>query len=186
MSVFKTKWIILKKINSIDKKQQFLNIFSYDYWKIKTVKKISKSEKEVDIGNIINFEIKTKEKSDIHKISNIKIISSLDYQKYNYKIIELYLKLIWDIKNKSPEWTPIFEVFNIIDCINNLDNINSIKLILTTIKFENIIWELDIKNDDEIISKILKFIDNSKIDKIVKLTWINEEVERKLENLIFS
>lgn len=184
MSIFKSKAIVLKKINSIDKKQQFLTIFSYDFWKIKTVKKISTKEKELDIGNIINFEIRTKQKNDIHNISNIKIISQFNYHEYKYEIVQLYLQLISEIKDKTPEWVPIFKVFNLLECINNLDTINKHTFLLTRLKLLNILWVLKLENKDPIVSKILRFIDGSNIDKIIRLNGIDKKLEKKLDELI--
>ena len=73
MSIFKTKWIILK-IHKIRDKDFLYTIFSKDYWKIMCNKKFSKKEKTLDLWYLINFEIITKENVSIHKIKNIKIL----------------------------------------------------------------------------------------------------------------
>jgi hypothetical protein len=44
-----------------------------------------------------------------------------------------------------------------------------------------LLWNLKVEHNDKVIEKILKFINNSKIDNILKLTWINESQKKELD-----
>jgi hypothetical protein len=52
---------------------------------------------------MINFEIETKKDITIHKIRNIKILSSFDYEKKSFLLINNFLELIALILKNSPE-----------------------------------------------------------------------------------
>lgn len=180
MSIFKTKWIILK-ISKI-KNQEFLyTIFTKEYWKIRCNKKLSKKEKNLDLWYIINFEIITKENVSIHKIKNIKIISEFNSNNKSFYELNLYLTILSIILNKTANWLAIFELYDLIEILNKEKNINDIKLILIKLKIISIFWELYENHNNQIISKILKFINQNKIDRIIKLTWINDEIKKELE-----
>ena len=182
MSIFKTKWIILK-IDKI-KNQEFLyTIFTKDYWKIKCNTKLSKNEKTLDLWYLINFEIYTKENVSIHKIRNIKISSEFSHENKSFNELNLYLIILSIINKNTPVWNPIYELFEIIEILNNLENIDEIKLNLIRLKIISIFWELNENNSNQTISKILKFINSNKIERILKLTWINEEIKKELEIL---
>ncbi|NVP17615.1 hypothetical protein HUU51_02755 [Candidatus Gracilibacteria bacterium] len=194
MSIFKDKAIVLKiektlKINddSFTKKndKEFLyTLFTKTYGKIKASKKYSKTEKSLDIGYNINFEIITSEKSKIHKIKNIKIKNEFNINKdKNFYEINKYLEIIALIYREIPEGVAFEEIYEIIEIINEKENIDEIKLILTKIKIKSLIGILNINHNDEIIRKILKFISNSKIENILKLTGINEEQKKELEQI---
>jgi hypothetical protein len=58
------------------------------------------------------------------------------------------------------------------------------KLILANLKIINISWELELEHENETVSKILNFIHNSKIESILKLAWISENIKKELEALI--
>ncbi len=180
MSVFKTKWIILK-IDKIKPWEFLYTIFTLDYWKIKCNKKLSKSEKPLDLWYLINFEIVSKESSSIHKIRNIKIKSEFDMQNKSFEIINSYLTILYLVFNKTPDWNPVFELFDLLEILNNYKDINNIKLILIKLKIISIFWELWENNPDPTINKILKFINTNKIDRILMLSGINKEIEKKLE-----
>jgi len=180
LSIFKTKWIILK-ISKI-KNQEFLyTIFTKEYWKIRCNKKLSKKEKNLDLWYIINFEIITKENVSIHKIKNIKIISEFNSNNKSFYELNLYLTILSIILNKTANWLAIFELYDLIEILNKEKNINDIKLILIKLKIISIFWELYENHNNQIISKILKFINQNKIDRIIKLTWINDEIKKELE-----
>ena len=183
MSIFKTKWIIIK-IDKIAKNDFLYTIFSYDYWKIKANKKIAKKEKILDIWYIINFEIETKKNNSIHKIRNIKILSHFNYEKKSFKLINNFLELIALISKNIPEWIPIFEIYNIFYYINNYEKLTDEKILLTKLKIINILWNLTTQSKDKIVEKILKFIHNNNIKEILKLTWINEKEKNILEKII--
>ena len=198
MSIFKSKWIIIKieKISwknlkeDIDKDKikpwEFLyTIFTKDYWKIKCNKKLSKQEKTLDLWYVINFEIRANEKSSIHKINNIKILSEFNHENKTFREINDYLVILALVLNKTPNGTPIFELFDLLEIITSTNDITEIKLVLTRLKILWILWELDENNSNETVKRILKFINANKIEKILKLTWINDEIKSILLNIDF-
>lgn len=180
MSIFKTKWIILK-IEKIKDKEFLYTIFTNDYWKIRCNTKLTKNEKTLDLWYLINFEIYTKENVSIHKIRNIKILSEYSTQNKSFSEINTYLIILSILNNNTPSWSPIYELFDLIEIINQRKDINEIQLILSKLKIISILWELNENNSDPTISKILKFINASKIEQILKLSWINEELKNKLD-----
>lgn len=192
MSIFKDKAIVLKidKVNSnsswekIKDKELLYTLFTKTYWKIRANKTYSKNEKNIDIWYVINFEIITSENKRIHKIKNIKINSEFNLNKdKNFSEINNYLETLSLIYREIPEWFPFEEVFEVIEKINTSDKIDLAKLILAKLKIKSLLWILNVENKNQVISKILKFIHNSKIDSIFRLTWINEEQKKELENL---
>jgi len=192
LSIFKDKAIVLKidKVNSnsswekIKDKELLYTLFTKTYWKIKANKTYSKNEKNIDIWYVINFEIITSVNKKIHKIKNIKINSEFNLNKdKNFSEINNYLETLSLIYREIPEWLSFEEVFKIIEEINTYEKIDLTKLILAKLKIKSLLWILDIENKNPIISKILKFINVSKIDSILKLTWINNELKKELENL---
>lgn len=188
MSVFKTKWIILK-INKPKDKDFLYTLFTYDFGKILVSKKKNTKEKTLDLGYIINSEVRTKESINIHRISNIKIISEFDYENKPFKLIEDYMKLLSLVLKNTPDWSPIFEIFTILETVNNYKKITSEKLCLARLKILNCLWNLDIQHKDQTTWKILKYIDNNSINDILRLTWIDDDTYRKLlevENNLIS
>jgi hypothetical protein len=186
LSIFKDKAIVLK-IEKIRDKELLYTIFTYEYWKIKANKKWSKKEKNLDLGYIINFEIHTKENQSIHKIKNIKIKSEFNTNKdKNFKELSTYLEILGKIYNEIPDWLQNKEIFEIIENVNNFKKIDESKLILAKLKLKSLLWGLDLTNDNETIIKILKFIQYSKIDEILKLKWIDEDLLNKLKKLTKS
>lgn len=192
MSIFKDKAIVLKidKVNSnsswekIKDKELLYTLFTKTYWKIKANKTYSKNEKNIDIWYIINFEIITTDNKKIHKIKNIKINSEFNLNKdKNFSEINNYLEILSIIYREIPEWLSFEEIFEVIEKINTCENIDLTKLILAKLKIKALLWNLNTKNKNLIITKILKFIHNSKIDSIFRLTWINNEQKKELENL---
>jgi len=182
LSIFKTTWIILK-IDKVWIKDFIYTIFTSDYGKIKANKKLSNKEKALDIWYLINFEIETKDKRDIHKIRNVKIKKEFLNKPRNFEEINNYLMFLNIIYTKIPDWVAVSEVYDICEKINNFDKLDSIKLILSKLKIINITWELNLEHKNIMVSKILKFIHNSKIDDILKLNGINEEIKKELENI---
>jgi hypothetical protein len=181
LSIFKTKWIIIK-IHKIKNWEFLYTIFTREYWKLLCNKKFSKKEKNLDLWYIINFEIITKENQSIHKIKNIKIISQLINKNQNFNYINTYLLLLAIMNDKCPKWLVINELFEIINFINNENN-DEIDLILLRLKMISIFWELNESHKNKTISKILKFINSNKINRILKLTGINIELKKELENI---
>ena len=185
MSVFKTKWIILK-IDKPKDKDFLYTVFTYDFGKIRVSKKKNTKEKTLDLGYIINAEIRTKEWFDIHKISNIKIISEFDYKEKDFALIQKYLEILAFVINQAPDWVALYEVFTILETINTYKNIDTTKLLLTKLKLLQCFWNLDISHENITVQKILKFIDNRNIDDVLKLTGINTDIEGKLREIAHS
>jgi len=184
MSIFKTKWIILK-IQKIKPWEFLYTIFTKEYWKILCNKKLSKKEKTLDLWYIVNFEISTKENQSIHKIRNIKILSEFSRENKSFSELNSYLTILSIILKKIPNWLPINELFELTEILNINENITETKLILIKLKIISIFWELDENNDNGTIQKILKFINSNKIERVLKLTWINEDIKGKLEKIDF-
>lgn len=182
MSIFKTRWIILK-INKVRPGEFLYTIFTKEYGKIICNKKLSKTEKTLDLWYLVNFEIITKENVSIHKIRNIKILSEFNMQNRSFTELNNYLVILSLIYKKIPNWAPINELFELLEIVNSTIWINELKLILTRLKILSIFWELNDNNSNNIISKILKFINANKIDRVLKLTGINEILKKELEIL---
>ncbi len=182
MSIFKDSWIILKIQKSSDKNFIY-TIFSLKFWKIIAVKKVSKKEKNLDLWFQINYEIKTWDK--INKVSNIKIINEFNTINKNFSQINSYLNMLYLILKNTAFWVENKEIFEIINLINKYTNPDiETKLILTQLKIKNVLWELDVNHKNPTISKILSFINKNKFSKIIKLTWINQEIKKELQNKI--
>lgn len=182
MSIFKTKWFIIKK--KIIEKNEIITFFSYDYWKIIFSKKVNKKEKNLDIGYIINIEIKTNEWKDIHLWNNIKIVNELNYQSVDFSTLNSYLELINQIDKNIPLNLQVIEIYEIIDSLNKTNNLNFTKLLLSKLKVLNILWLLNVNHKNITINKILKFIQTNKIEKILLLTWLDDYLTIELNNII--
>jgi len=190
MSIFKDSGIIIKTTKLKDK--EFLyTIFTKTFWKILAKKKFSKKEKSLDLWYYINFEIETSKKIEslktseiINKIRFIKILNEFQTSNRNFIEINNYLILLNTILKKTAFWVENMEILEIIKAINIYSKEDlEIKLILANLKIINILWELDIQNKNETISKILKFISKNNIKTILKLNWINEEIKKELQNI---
>lgn len=179
MSIFKTKWIVVKK-EKLKENEFIYTIFTYDYWKIKAIKKENKKEKTLDLWYMLNFEIYLSEKSEIFKIRNIKITWEFKAENKNFSEIKNFLELINSILKNSPEKVSIYEIYNIFENLKYYENLSEEKLILTRLKVLNILWLLAIENKNSTIWKILKFINNNNIKNIFKLTWITKEIKEEL------
>lgn len=195
LSIFNDKAIVLK-INKAawnnsnennfwkktSDKELLYTLFTKSYWKIKASKNYTKTEKNIDLGYVINFEIMTKENSKIHKIKNIKIKSEFNLNKdKNFYELNKYLEILALVYREIPEWIAFEEIFDVVETINNYEKIDETKLILAKIKIKSLLWNLNVEHNDKIIEKILKFINISKIENILKLTWINEEQKKELD-----
>ena len=183
MLIFKTKWIVLK-IHKIDEKDYLYTIFTYDYWKILCQKKISKKEKTLDLWYILNFEIETKEERKIHKIRNIKISSEFNTRNKDFSFINSYLELLSIILNNTPDGSPVSQILEICEYINSHPNLDENKILLAKLKCFNIFGNLAIQHSHTTIQKILHFINKNNISEIWKLTWIDNDLKKELEQLL--
>ena len=102
MLIFKSSGIILK-IHKVNEKDFLYTIFTQEYGKIICQKKYSKTEKSLDIGYLIQFEIETKEDKKIHKMRNIKILSDFSPTNKNFDVLNNYLELLAMIHQNTPE-----------------------------------------------------------------------------------
>jgi len=182
MSVFKTKWIILK-INKPKDKDFLYTLFTYDFWKVLVSKKKSSKEKLLDLGYAVNLEVRTKPWVNIHKISNIKITSEFDYENKDFDIIEWYLRLLTLVLKNAPDGNPMFEIFEILEAVNSYKKITPEKLCLSRLKIINCLWSLDTENKNPTIKKILNYIDNHSIHDILRLTGIENDIYRSLQDI---
>jgi len=185
LSIFKTKWIILK-INKISQKNILYTVFTADFWKININKKLSKKEKMIDLWYNINFEIIEKKNENISKMKNVKIISSFNYENKNFENIQNYLSTIAYVLKNTPNWVPILEIYNILGIINKRETLSNEKFLLINLKIKNILWILNPNSPNKIIFKILNFINKNNIKEILKLTWLNWELIKELENKLKS
>ena len=183
MSIFKTKWIILK-IKKLEEKKILYTIFSYDYWKILCNKKFSSREKSLDLWYLINFEIDVKQGKNIFNIKNIKIKSQFESIWKSYSTINSFLELLNLVNKKLVEKLANFQVFETLEKIINYKNINSQKILLSQLKILNLLWLLNIEHKNITIKKILYFINKNKIYNILKLTWITTSIEQELKKIV--
>lgn len=183
MSIFKTKAIVLHG-KKIWEKDFLYTLFTQEYGKIRCNKKISKSEKSLDIWYIIHIEISTQDKSNIHKIRNIKIISEYPQWNTEFQILNSYLEAINFLYRQIPEGIAHQEIFHIIEYINSPLYNQEIKFILMQLKISFFLWNLTDTHEDGITQKILKFIHTHPIENILKLSWVQEEQKYLLKQLL--
>ncbi len=183
MSIFKTKWIIVS-IKKRESEEDIYTLFSYDYGKILVQKKKKWREKPLDIGYIIQCEIVTWEGKTVHKIKNVKIKSQFLYEEKEFSTINEYLRLIALVKKWTPNWLPIQEIYELLSCLHKQEKLLEEKILLWQLKILHIFWTLQPENKNPTIQKILKFISENKIDTIVKLKWIDEELKNELRKLV--
>jgi len=160
----------------------YYKIFFRDYG-ILTVKKRKKArEKPVDIGYYIHCEIITHESKTVHTIGNIKIHSFFETQNRSYSEIESFLKTLSLVKKELPEWSPYYEIYDILaQAIDRQESLNSDKLLLTHLKIISCLWNLWESHNDETVGKILKFIHANKYDQVIRLWTIPKEITKHLE-----
>ena len=188
MSIFKTQWIILK-IKKQEEKNNLYTIFTADYWKILTSKKLVLKEKTLDLGYLINFEIEVKQWVNIHKIKNIKIIWEFNSFGKQYSIIHSFLELLNIVNTKLPEKLAHLEIFYTLETLIKYENLTSNELtkqriILIQLKLLDLLWTLNIEHKNPIIKKILHYIHKNKAGEILKLTGISWEIEEELEKIV--
>ena len=185
MSVFKTHWIILKT-QKLKESEFLLDVFCYDYGKLKLKTKKSKDYKTLDIWYNINFEINVKKENQIHEIKNVKIKNEFDYLQKDYETILEYLKIIKIVLEKTPEHQEIKEIYNILNEINTFLNITKEKLIFAKLKILYVLWTLNIHSNNQTLQKILLFISKENISNIMKLKWLDENTQTEIEKLIWN
>jgi len=167
MTNFKTSGIVLKIINN--QKINTIYIFSKEYWKIICSIKNNKKEKMLDIWNIVNFEISTK--NNFNNIKNITIINSINYNILNYNTIYEYLTLINYIFKLCPLNEVNTMVYDIVFEINKYKSISQEKIIFAQLKLLDILWYWI---ENKTIKKLNQYISKNNIKNILRLKWLNE------------
>jgi len=184
MAIFKTQWVILQ-VWKYSENQLYYKIFFRDYGILTVAKRKKAKEKPVDIGYLINCEVITKEKNSVHTVGNIKIISYFETQNTPYSHIESFLKLLWYIKKNLPDGSPHPEIFDILMRYIPLTKTWKEQThILTHLKIMCCVWELWETHNNQMTTKILKFIHNTKHSDILRLWAIPEENIKHLEQLL--
>lgn len=188
MSIFKTQGIILK-IKKQEEKNNLYTIFTADYWKILTSKKLVLKEKTLDLWYLINFEIEVKHWVNIHKIKNIKIIWEFNSFWKKYSIIHSFLELLQIINTKLPEKLSHLEIFSTLETLIKYEKLtwNELtqqKIILIQLKIIDLLGTLHLENQNPTIKKILHYIHKNSSGEILKLTGINEEIENELKTIV--
>lgn len=183
MSLFKTKAIILE-IKKQSKENHLYFVFSADYWKILVTKKFRPKEKNLDIWYNINCEIEVSQNQDVHKIKNIKILNQFDYSNQDYNIIISYLELIWLLNKHLQSWITNPAFYEIINKINTVEKLDKTKIVLAKLKIMHQLWILNPCHKEQVVCKILKFISENNINKILLLKGIDDKILQDLENII--
>lgn len=182
MLIFKSSWVILK-VHKVGEKDFLYTIFTQEYGKILCQKKISKKEKVLDLGYLIQFEIETKEDKKVHKMRNIKILSDFSPLTRDFATLQKYMEILAYILKNSPDWLQIFWVIEIIQKIHHFEKINEEKLFLSLLKLKHIYWNLSDSHKNPTVQKILHFIHNKSIWDVLRLSWI-EKYKKDLEDIL--
>lgn len=184
MSIFKTQWVVIQVWKYSDNELYYKILFR-DYG-ILTVKKRKKArEKPVDIGYLISCEIITHHAKTVHTIGNIKISAFFETKNRPYSEIESFLTILALIKKQLPEWSPHYEIYDILSLAIDLqETLHSQKFLLTHLKIIAALWNLWEIHSDETTKKILKFIHTNKYQDIIRLWNIPDETQKYLEWLI--
>jgi len=176
MSLFKTKWFILKI--TFNEKDIFYDIFTKEYGRLFLKSKKDKLKKNLEIWNIIDFEIEIKKENMINYLKNIKLINNFDYKDKDFELIETYLKLINLLYKNTPKNIVINEIFDLLFILNKNENINVEKILFISIKINYIFWKINLDNIDNIdLKKIIHFISSNKAEDIIKLKWLKQETK---------
>lgn len=181
--IFKTKAVVLKK-EKLPKWDFLYTFFSYEYWKILCSKRASNKEKEVEIWACISCEVSVKKQREIHNLRNIKIKSQINYTKLNFETINSYLFLVSQIYKNCQKGMIIPEIYDVLEIINSKENIENYSIILWRLKIKNILWNLNDENENQTVKKIIHFIINNNFRDIIRLTWIEKDIEKRLEQLL--
>lgn len=176
MSLFKTKWVILKI--SFTDKDIFYDIFTLDYGRLFLKSKKDKIKKSLEIWNIIDFEINVKKENMVNYIKDLKIINNFDYKDKDFETISNYLYLIDFVFKNTPKNVVYKEIYNIFFILNDYKNISWEKILFLILKLNYIFWKIDLYHiSDEKLKKILNFVSSNHIQDVIKLKWIDENTK---------
>ncbi|MCH2189027.1 hypothetical protein MK079_04335 [Candidatus Gracilibacteria bacterium] len=183
MSIFKDSCIVIKK-KKLSSGEILYTLFSKEYGKVVCSKKISAKEKPIDTGNLIHTEISCKQSRDIHSIRNIHIKKQLLTDTLSFNIIHNYLELVAFLDQKLPDGMPSQKIFECIETLLSKDTISEEKILLCSLKIQQLLGILPENHRDINISKILRFIHENPSQKVLLLKGISEEVMGELRGLI--
>lgn len=183
MAIFKCNWIILKK-SILNDKTKLITVFTDEYWKININYKDKKTDKQLDIWYIINFETKVKDDNKVTQLNNVYIKSVFNYENKSYSIIFEYLNLIKIVQKKCPLNLQIYWIYDIFSKMQILENLSEEKIIFCQLKILFKLWLISNEHKNEKINKILKFIEKNNISEIVKLKWLDDNSKSILKELI--
>jgi hypothetical protein len=184
MSIFKDSGIVLK-VQKSENKDFIYHILSERFWKVIVTKKLKGNEKILDIWYHINYEIEVKNSRSINKIKMIKIINEFNSNNKSFKEINNFLILINIVLKKVVFWVENPKINEIIKIISNCNKSDlETKLILAQLKVLDLLWELSTNHNNETISKILNFINKNTFKNILKLSWINNDLKKELQNIL--
>ncbi len=181
MSTFKTSGIVIKK-SQINEKQEMLVVFSKEFGKIVVFSKITKKEKMLDIGNIFNFEAKVKNDSSVTDMKNITILYQFQYTSWTYDMMIEFMEILKILYDFCPKWIPNQEIFELFENLRHTPLTHE-KFIFAKIKLYEILWLLEMPQKNPTIQKIFLFVSQNSIQKILKLTGLNQELLSELKNI---
>ena len=159
-------------------------LFSHDFWVIRCSKKLSKQEKNMDIGYLINGEIHAREGRSIHTIRNIHILHEFRADTSDFSTTLHYLKLVAQVLQHAPDWVQVFHVYDVFETLFQLETITETKIILAQLKLTEIFGWLPSEHPNPTITKICKYIHQNSPKKVLLLTGLNEEILRELKVLV--
>jgi hypothetical protein len=159
-------------------------IFTQEFGKIFCQKKFSKREKALDIWYMIQVEIETKEDKKVHKMRNIKILSDFAPQNRDFWVLNSYLEMLAMILRLSPDGLQIYQVLEIVETIHDYENITEEKILLAKLKLSQIYWNLWLDHKNQTLQRILWFIHKNNFSEIVRLSGLNEDIKKDLEELL--
>ncbi len=159
-------------------------LFSHDFWVIKCSKKLSKQEKNLDIGYLINCEINAREGRNIHSIRNIHILHEFRSDTSNFSITLAYLQLISQVVHHAPAGVQIFHIYDLFETLLQISDITEEKIILAQLKLTEIFWWLSQEHSNPVVEKICKYIHQNQPKKVLLLTGLSEEIMRELKILV--
>lgn len=176
--------IVLRKVH-IKESKNIIYLFSRDFWKISAWIKESKLKYPIDIWNIVNFGVTLK--WNINNVDSYKIKKTIDYNGLNYESISNILNLLYYIYSLAPEWIPSEIMYD--DYINNMkyfEENETNKKITEFFKMKLIInswiW-ININDMKKSVNfeKIYNFIKTNKLEKILKISGIEESLINEIK-----
>ncbi len=181
--MFKIDAIVLKK-NYIKENNIIITLFSKDFGKINVWFKESKLKSPIDIWNIINCLVKTK--NNINICDSYKIKICIDYSNLNFKSIQNILDLLNYIYQLIPENLPLEDIFNDYKyCTSFLEknDLNTKIIELLKLKLIKKTWiSLDHNKKSDNLKRLNNVISKFNFDKILNIQGINLDLIQEIYN----